>query len=124
MAEAKDFITTKLCGRRVAGRAVEAGTEGQELQLTADEAAFELGQGTIVPKGKQLADAFGGESKKIAELHAGIAAEEARYAAVRARRGPEVATVEAGTAEADAVPAAPPAAPATGTKATGTAKAD
>lgn len=124
MAETKDFITTTLCGRRVAGRAVEAGKADQPLQLTAAEAEYELGQGTIVPKDKKLADAFGGESKKISELHAGIAAEEARYAAVRAGR-PSAATVadEPAAAEA-AVPAPPPAAPAGGAKAAATVKAD
>lgn len=51
----QDYTVTERAGLVVAGRRV---SKDDTLQLTAAEADYELGEGTIVPKGKELSKAF------------------------------------------------------------------
>ena len=108
--ETASYLTTARVGARVAGWVVEPGKADQELTLTAEEAAFALGEGTLVRKGGKLSSGFGDTSRTADALRADIAAERARYAAVCAQArdtgaadGPE--TAPAGTAKASEAPA-------------------
>lgn len=53
--ERKRYTVTELAGPRVAGLIVQ---QGDTLMLTAEEAEYELGQGTIVLEGTELHPSF------------------------------------------------------------------